>query len=717
MDAQEKINQPVDEPVINHQDEASETVTDTESNSEITTVETSEPLNAEVPQPAIVADVAISDEQVPAEMQEQPPVDAPEQPADVVPENHVEDIEQNLQQEFEVHAPDLSVDPAFPIIADEDARDAEEEEETEETDTANTEGASKPMEDYNTFTREQLLSAMEELVKEPDVNVVKNKIALVKVAYIQLAKLEKHNQYDHFIAEGGKKEEFVPTDDETDQQFNAAFSIYKEKKNKYNEELEKQKITNLEAKNQILEELKNLINSEETLKETYDDFKVLQAKWKDIGMIPKAEINTLWQNYHFLVEKFFDKVKINKELKDLDLKKNLESKIAICEKADELLLESSITKSFKALQKLHEEWKEIGPVPQDKKDEIWERFKNTTDKINERRREFYGKLQDQQQNNLIAKTVLCEKAEAILTTEAASIKQWQNKTNELNELLKIWKTIGPAQLKANNEIWQRFRNSFEAFYTVKKEYFGKIKEEQLNNYNVKVDLCVQAEALKSSTDWAKTTRELIALQKEWKNTGTLSHKNSEKIWKRFRSACDEFFNNKAAYFSNVSIHEEENLQLKLGLIKQVEEYVFTNDRSHDLENLKDFQRQWMEIGHVPMSEKDKLQNQFRTIINKHFDKLKVNSFEMGATNYKNKLETLKNAPDANRLISKEKNFISSKIAQLQEDILLWENNIGFLAESKNATILKEEFDKKINSAKREVQMLEEKLKFLRNSVS
>jgi hypothetical protein len=714
MDAQEKLNQPADENVNHRQDEDSETVTvtDTEINSEPIT-EPSEIQEAEMPEPVEAVDN--SAEETPAELDQQPSLDVIEQPLETATPDHVVEIEQNLSQEFEVQSPDLSVDPGSMDVATEEIQETEEEE-SEDAETVVHQMADTE-EDYDNYTREQLLSAMEVLVQEPDINVVKNKVSLVKVAYYKLSRAEKQSEYNLFIEKGGKKEEYIPSEDEIDQQFNAAFNIYKEKKAKYNEDLEEEKLKNLEIKKQILEDLKNLINSEETLKETYDDFKVLQVKWKDTGMVPKTEINTLWQNYHFLVEKFFDKVKINKELKDLDLKKNLESKMAICEKADELLLETSIAKSFKALQKLHDEWKEIGPVPQDKKDEIWERFKNTTDKINERRREFYGKLQEQQQNNFIAKTVLCEKAEAILTTEATTVKEWQTKTNEMNELLKIWKTIGPAQLKLNNEIWQRFRNSLETFYSTKKEYNGKIKDEQMNNYNLKVDLCVQAEALKTSTDWAKTTRELIALQKEWKNTGILPHKISEKIWKRFRSACDEFFNNKTAFFSNVNIHEGENLQLKLDLIKLAEEYVFTNDRNKDLENLKDFQRQWMEIGHVPLAEKDKLQTQFRTVINKHFDKLKANSYEMGANNYKNKLESFKNAPDANRLITKEKNFITSKITQLQEDILLWENNIGYLAKSPNATLLKEEFDKKINSAKREVQVLEEKLKFLRNSIS
>ena len=231
------------------------------------------------------------------------------------------------------------------------------------------------------------------------------------------------------------------------------------------EELEKQKTNNLEAKKIILEELKALIDSEESLKKTYDEFKELQDRWKDIGMVPKNEVNNLWQNYHFYVEKFFDKVKINKELRDLDLKKNLESKIELCEKAEELLLETSILKSFKQLQKYHQQWKEIGPTPQDKKDEIWDRFKNATDKINELRREHYEKLQENQNNNYIAKVALCEKARRNApNVENKTIKDWQESTENITQLLNVWKTIGPAPRKQNDEIWERFKASLDTLF-------------------------------------------------------------------------------------------------------------------------------------------------------------------------------------------------------------------------------------------------------------
>ena len=292
------------------------------------------------------------------------------------------------------------------------------------------------------------MELLEETVKQDDINVIRKKVALIKVTFLKVNKEEQHKRYEEFIATGQDKAGFDSSEDELEKRFNEAFSLYRDKRQVFLDNQEHLKHKNLDAKKIILEEIKALIDSEESLKKTYDEFKTLQEKWKDIGMVPKNEVNNLWQSYHFLVEKFFDKVKINKELRDLDLRKNLESKMELCEKTEELLLESSILKSFKQLQKYHHQWKEIGPVPQDKKDEIWERFKNATDKINQRRREHYDKLQESYVNNLMAKTALCEKAEEMLHLENNSIKDWQHNTDQITELLKVWKTIGPAPTKA-----------------------------------------------------------------------------------------------------------------------------------------------------------------------------------------------------------------------------------------------------------------------------
>lgn len=572
----------------------------------------------------------------------------------------------------------------------------------------------KPAEkNYDAMPREELVALLEEAVKGDDVNTVKMEIALIKVSFHKKDKEHAEEMFRQFMNTGGKKEDYAPVMDEITERFNNAFEIYKDKKTRFNEEQEKQKQENLKVKLQILDELKHLVESEEELKKTYDAFKTLQERWKEIGLVPKAEINNLWQNYNFLVEKFFDKVKINKELKDLDLKKNLEAKIDLCEKTEELLLETSVIKSFRQLQKYHDAWREIGPVPQDKKDEIWERFRNATEKLNERRRDYYSKLQEEQEKNTETKTALCEKAEQVAEMVLNNAKEWQEQTAVLNDMLKAWKTVGPASKKINDDLWARFKTAVDNFFSNKKEFFGKLKDDQLDNYNRKLNLCVEAESIKNSTEWKRATEELIRLQHEWKKIGPVPKKYSDKIWKRFRAACDEFFSNKSSYYSNIDSKEEENLKLKNDLIIQVKDYQFGDDNAENLKIIKEFQRKWMEIGHVPVKQKNDLHREFRDAINQHLDKLKINPIEKGTIGFKSKFENIANSVGANQIIYKEKSFIINKISTIKNDIKLWENNIGFFANSKKANLLKEEFLQKIEKAKQDIKILEEKLKFLK----
>lgn len=594
-------------------------------------------------------------------------------------------------------------------------KDHDEEEDEEEEDE-------DEITNYDELSREELIDQLEKLVAADDVNEIKSRVALIKVAFIKKTKAQKEDQIQESLSgtdqeEGQENAEEVAekqthVHDTLQERFDQLFAIYRQKRGVYLDQLEVQKQRNLERKQQILEELRALISSEETLKKTYDDFRTLQEEWKSLGLVPKADVNDLWQNYHFLVEKFFDKVKINKELKDLDLKKNLEQKIDLCERAEELLLESSIIKSFKALQRLHDQWKEVGSVPADKNEEIWERFKSTTDKINQRRRDHYKLMEDQHDINYEQKVALCEKAEQILEGQVDSLKEWQQKTHNFNELFKVWKTIGPAAKRQNDEVWERFRTSMDNFFKEKKDYFGKLKDQQVNNYNQKLDLCVRAEALSQSDDWRQTTKELIDMQKEWKEIGPVPRKNADKIWKRFRAACDSFFNNKSKHFTNIREDEGENLRRKEELIKLVEETTFGEDKSENLNKLKEFQREWTEIGHVPFKDKDRLQNAFRNVVNQQLDKLNISSREISLSTYRSRMETVKDAPDAQRTISRERMFIQGKITTLRDDIHVWENNIGFLADSKKANLFKDEFEKKINNAKEELQVLESKLKLL-----
>jgi hypothetical protein len=595
------------------------------------------------------------------------------------------------------------------VIHEEEEEEEEEEHEHEE-----------PAEKYENYNREELLKKLEDVVTEEDVQKIKTRVALIKVAFLRITRELQQGNLEAFIKAGGTRESFEPAADAEMDRFNQVFDIYKRNKAKFNEEQEVLKLRNLDAKKQILEELKELVGSEESLKKTYDRFKELQIQWKEIGLVPSTEINNLWQNYHFLVEKFFDKVKISKELRDLDLKKNLEMKIDLCEKAEELLLEPSILRSFKQLQKYHEEWREIGPVPPDKRDDIWERFKTATDRINERRREHYTSMSQQQETNLVAKTALCDKAEQVVSQEFNTIKEWQVATRQIDELFSLWKTIGPAPKKENDEVWERFKTYLNSFFANKKEYFGKLKNEQLNNYNLKLDICKQAEALKDSTDWKSTTQDLIELQKEWKNIGPVPRKHSDKIWRRFRSACDEFFSKKSEHFGSLQKNERENLDKKLDLIRRVQEYQFGSNKNENLQVLKEFQREWTEIGHVPIKEKDKVQKSFREAINHQMDALNISSSEIRSQEYRSRFDSSRDRDrDRDRGDSsparREMNFLTTKISQLKEEIHLWENNIGFLANTKRADVVKKEFELKIEKAKEELAFHIAKLKQLQEA--
>lgn len=566
--------------------------------------------------------------------------------------------------------------------------------------------------DFSSLNKLQLIEILEETVQDADVTKIKDKVAAVKFNFLRICKEERDKEMEQFILDGGDKDNYEHNDDPLEIRFKAAFNIFKDNKAKHNDILEKQKLENLQQKNAILEELKQLISSEETLKKTYDEFRALQERWKEIGQVPAGEITNMWNNYHFLVEKFYDKVKINRELRDLDLKKNLEAKIELCEKTEELLLEKSVTKAFKLLQKYHDEWKEIGPVPQDKKDEIWERFKNATDKINQIRRDHYSKIQDEQQANYDAKVAICEKIEELLNDNINSIGAWQKKSVEVNELFKVWKTIGPAQKKQNDEIWARFKGSMDTFFESKKEFFSKLKEQQIENYNRKLQLCVEVEAILESKEWKKSTDYIKKLQEEWKSIGPVPKRHSDKIWKRFRSACDAFFKNKSEHFSGIKGKEEENLRLKRELIEKIQAYEIKKDRSENMEAIKGFQREWMSIGFVPMKYKDSIQDEYRKSIDSLFDKMKITENELSTSEYRNMVAGMKEDPESRDKVRKERNTLNAKITKLREEINILENNIGFFSNSKQSEIMKAEYEKKINRAKNDLKVLETKLRII-----
>lgn len=579
--------------------------------------------------------------------------------------------------------------------------------------------------EYAQFDLEQCIKELERIVEIPDINAIKMRVGVLRTKIIDILRERRRQRQAELAAAKAAAEAAAaenpeaPVDevetpsnepDELEVRFNTAFQKFKTAKAKFMEALEEQKQKNLEKKNQIIEGLKNLIETESNLKVLNDKFKEFQEQWKSIGSVPQAESTNLWQNYHFYVEKFFDILRINKEMRTLDLKKNLESKLELCEKAESLLLMDSINQSFKDLQSLHEQWKEIGPVPEDKKEEVWERFKNASDQINQRRKEFYDKMFAEEQNNYNAKVVLCEQAEELVAKQSENIKDFNEISEKLTDLLNIWKTLGPAPAKLNDEIWSRFKSTLDKFFTQKKEYFQQIKDTQMQNYNQKLNLAIQAEGIADRTDWKQATADILNLQSEWKTIGATPRKYSDQIWKRFRAACDKFFEAKSNYFNNIQDVEGENLKKKEELIQKILTHEFSDDRNANMDAMKAYQNEWIQIGFVPKKDKDRIYTAYREALNKRFGELKINAEDMKHNRYQSKINDIMNNPDAEKLIDKEKNFLKNKLAKLKEDIVLWENNLGFFSNSKNAEIITAEFRKKIEFAKREVKDLEYKIR-------
>ena len=564
--------------------------------------------------------------------------------------------------------------------------------------------------DLEGLNKLQLVEMLEELVQNTDVQGIKDKVAAIRLHFNELNKEDMDNELSQFLQGGGDAESFQHVEDPIEQRFNAAFGIFKANRAKQNEDLEKQKVENLAKKQAILEELKEIIASDDTLKKTYDDFRTLQDRWKEIGPVPAAENSNLWNNYHFLVEKFFDKVRIGRELRDLDMKKNLDAKIELCEKAEELLDEKSITKAFKELQKLHESWKEIGPVPQDKKDEIWERFKAATDKINQIRREHYAKIEEEQSANLEAKKALCEKADEIVNEDYQSVNAWQKKSDELSEVFGVWKTIGPASKKDNEEIWQRFRGTMDTFFAKKKAFFAGLKDRQTENLERKTQLCIEAEALMESTEWKNATEQMKKLQEEWKTIGPVPKRHTDKIWKRFRAACDTFFSRKNEHFSGRRTEEDANLAAKKALLEEIKAFELTPSRNENMEAIKAFQKRWIEIGYVPMKHKDAINKEYREIIDGLFDAMRKNQNEASTNEFREMMSSWKDDPNAGDRVRREGNKLQTRIQKLRDEIAAMENNIGFFSNSKNSEMMRAEIEKKINQAKEDLKVLEEKLK-------
>ena len=567
----------------------------------------------------------------------------------------------------------------------------------------------------NTFAKSDiaertiLIEKLKQLLKQKPAAQIKEEVEAIRKDFDKISAELESAAKKHFVESGQPAELFVHQPDELQKQFSALLFEYRSKRDSERQSLEKLKEKNLEAKYEVIEGIKDLLNRQESLNDTFQEFRDLQQKWREIGPVPQNKLQGLWDTYHLHVENFYNYIKINNELRDLDLKKNFDSKVQLCEKAEALMLESSAVKAFKALQQLHDQWREVGPVPREHRDELWERFKSATTKVNQRQQEHFESLKNQLKKNLEAKIELCKKAEILIEKELKSPKEWENKSKQLIDYQQVWKTIGFAPKKENTEIYERFRKACDTFFNNKREFFKKYKENQQNNLQLKTELCIQAETMKESQDWKKTTDEYIKIQKRWKEIGPVPRKQSDAIWKRFREACDYFFNRKKDFFSNVDEAQEENLKLKEKIIAELTAFDIKDDSEQCFEALQEFQRRWATVGFVPIKEKERINQEFRNLINQKFDHLNLNEVDKNLQKFRNKLENWKNNNQFNEKIGQERNKIILKLKQLENDIILWENNIGFFTKSKNSAALINDFQHKIKNGRDNINLLNKKL--------
>jgi len=560
--------------------------------------------------------------------------------------------------------------------------------------------------------KEELIVLLGNLLNGRPVESIINDVENIKISYYKKHKAEIEKKRKSFVEHGGELEDFIVEDDAHEGEIKELLKKYRDLKAAYNKVQDEHKHKNLAEKYKIIEDIKELIKNKESINRTFQEFRELQKRWRYIGAVPQQNAKDLWETYHHHVEAFYDYIRINQELRDLDLKKNLESKIILCEKAEELLLESNVVEAFIILQDLHDQWREMGPVPAEMRVEIWERFKEATSKINKQHQDHFVDLKNEQKANLETKVALCEKAEELCNLEISSNKEWTTMSNELIELQKVWKSIGFAPKKDNTKIYKRFRDACDAFFNRKREFYGVFKEEQNNNLQLKIDLCIQAEALRESSEWKKTTDELIALQQRWKEIGPIHHKQSEKVWKRFRTACDIFFERKSKHFSEIDNSFGSNLQKKVDLIQQIETFQINENAEDCLTKLKEFQRQWSEIGFVPLKDKDEIHDKYREAINRKFDDLRIDDNQRHMLKFKTKLEEYLEKPNGMQRISQEREKYIIRLKQFENDIVLWENNIGFFAHSRNAETMIRDVETKIESTKKSIVLLNLKINMI-----
>ena len=558
-------------------------------------------------------------------------------------------------------------------------------------------------------TKQEVLERVKEIAHSSE-NPNKEELDLLKTTFYKIHLAERDAQMKEYLAKGGDPEKYILLPDDTEEAFKAEMQLIKEKRAKIFLAQEEEKQDNLRKKEEIIEKIKAMTTSPEEANKSYQDFKALQQEWKEIKNIPADKANEVWKNYQLYVEQFYDMLKLNSEAREYDFKKNLEAKTKLCEAAEKLNEEEDVISAFHQLQDLHQQYREIGPVAKELREQIWERFKAASTVINKKHQQHFEDLRAKEEENLAKKTALCEKVEAANQGEYKTAKDWEKVTQEIIEIQKEWRTIGFAPQKMNVKIFERFRIANDEFFNKKAEFFKGLKDTYSANLEKKQQLVNKAKELADSTDWKKTGDKFIALQKEWKKVGTVPHKQGELLWKEFLDTCNKFFEARNKQNAGSRSEEHANLDKKRNIIAQLKELVVAEISDNDFQKkLKDLAKQYSAIGHVPFKEKDKVYKEYHEAIDAAYKKLHATNAKRHFDNFKNNLKNV--AKEGGNSLGNERGKLLRRYDQLRSEITTYENNLGFFnTASKKGNSLVEEMNRKIEKLKADLEMVKQKIK-------
>ena len=556
-------------------------------------------------------------------------------------------------------------------------------------------------------TKKEVLERARQIAQEVD-NPDKDEVDHLKTMFYKLHIAEREKQQKEYLDNGGDPDKYQVLPDEDEEAFKAEMTIIKEKRAKIFQQQEAEKQENLQKKLDIIEKIKAMATSPEQANKSYNDFKALQQEWKEIKAVPAEKANELWRNYQLYVEQFYDLLNLNREAREYDFKKNLEKKTRLCEEAEKLAGEEDVISAFHQLQELHQQFRETGPVAKDKREEIWNRFKAASTVINKRHQQHFDELRAKEEDNLVRKTALCEKVEAIAKEENKGSADWDRHTKEIIEVQKEWKTIGFAPQKMNVKIFERFRAACDDFFGRKAEYFKERKALLYENVGKKKALVEKALSLTDSTDWKSTSDKLIALQKEWKTIGPVPKKIGDKLWSEFLTACNHFFEARNTATNGVHNEERTNLEKKRGIIAQLKE-IADKTEADAQDKVMELIDEYNAVGHVPFKEKDKVYKEFHDILDRLNTELNISVARRKLDNFKSNLKNMaKQGEDA---IDNERARLFRRYEQLKAEINTYENNLGFLnASSKKGNSLIDEMNRKVQKLKDDAKLLYDKIK-------